>query len=209
MGPEETVPFVSEEGNQVEKQASYPGEDTSYTSQRELNGWYIYSWATEVFATICAAIFFPVNLEQLARENGVYAFDRMTPCTVDLGNITDITLAFQSLSEDKTRCIVHFLGITWMDSSSFALYTFSISTFLQTILVVSMSGAADYGTIFGVAPLMKGNFRKTFLLLFSCIALVSTVGFGIVAAVGPSVYILAALFAICSNVFIYPTVLIL
>jgi MFS-type transporter involved in bile tolerance (Atg22 family) len=36
----------------------------------------MYSWASEVFATICAAIFFPVNLEQLARENGVYAFDR-------------------------------------------------------------------------------------------------------------------------------------
>jgi len=37
---------------------------------------YMYAWASEVFATICAAIFFPVNLEQLARENGVYAFDR-------------------------------------------------------------------------------------------------------------------------------------
>ena len=26
--------------DQVEKQASYPGEDTSFTSQRELNGWF-------------------------------------------------------------------------------------------------------------------------------------------------------------------------
>ena len=25
--------------DQVEKQAAYPGEDLSYTSQRELNGW--------------------------------------------------------------------------------------------------------------------------------------------------------------------------
>jgi MFS transporter, UMF1 family len=112
-------------------------------------GRYMYSWSSEVFATICAAIFFPVNLEQLARENGVYAFDRTTPCTTNL-NITDPSIsnvfAIQGLSEDKTRCVVHFLGLTWMDSSSFALYTFSISTFLQTILVVSMSGAADYGT---------------------------------------------------------------
>jgi MFS transporter, UMF1 family len=112
---------------------------------------YMYSWATEVFATICAAIFFPVNLEQLARENGVYAFDRTTPCTTNLGNVTDpsmssIMFAAQGLGEDKSRCVVHFLGLTWMDSSSFALYTFSISTFLQTILVISMSGAADYGT---------------------------------------------------------------
>jgi hypothetical protein len=30
----------AEAPDHVEKQASYPGEDTSYTSQRELNGWY-------------------------------------------------------------------------------------------------------------------------------------------------------------------------
>jgi Vacuole effluxer Atg22 like len=144
----------------IEKQAAYPGEDTSFTSKRELRGWYVlsgdvanhrymYAWATEVFATICAAIFFPVNLEQLARENGVYAFDRLTPCTQPLPNITDpslfTTFVLQPIAEDRSRCVIHFLGLTWMDSSSFALYTFSISTFLQTILVVSMSGAADYG----------------------------------------------------------------
>jgi MFS transporter, UMF1 family len=111
----------------------------------------MYAWATEVFATICAAIFFPVNLEQLARENGVYAFDRMTPCTTSLDNIGDPSMSSifstQGMSEDKSRCLVHFLGLIWMDSSSFALYTFSISTFLQTILVISMSGAADYGMV--------------------------------------------------------------
>jgi len=111
----------------------------------------MYAWASEVFATICAAIFFPVNLEQLARENGVYASDRTTPCTSNLGNITNpsiMSLGVQALpTEDKSRCVIHFLGLTWMDSSSFALYTFSISTFLQTIVVVSMSGAADYGTL--------------------------------------------------------------
>jgi hypothetical protein len=30
----------TEHPDHIEKQASYPGEDTSYTSQRELNGWY-------------------------------------------------------------------------------------------------------------------------------------------------------------------------
>ena len=29
----------TDRSDHVEKQASYPGEDTSYTSQRELNGW--------------------------------------------------------------------------------------------------------------------------------------------------------------------------
>ena len=45
-----------------------------------------------------------------------------------------------------------------------------------------------------------GNFRKTFLILFSCVALASAVGFGIVAAVGPTVYLLASLCAINANV---------
>jgi MFS transporter, UMF1 family len=134
---------AADASDHVEKQASYPGEDTSLTSPRELRGWYMYAWSSEVFATICAAIFFPVNLEQLARENGVLNYDRTTPCTGGL-NLTAISTAMLS-DEDRTRCVIHFLGITWMDSSSFALYTFSISTFLQTILVISMSGAADYG----------------------------------------------------------------
>ena len=136
----------------------------------------MYAWSSEVFATICAAIFFPVNLEQLARENGVYAFDRTTPCTTNLGNITDPSVnstMFFSMAdgvvEDKNRCVIHFLGLTWMDSSSFALYTFSISTFLQTILVISMSGAADYGTficlnlIDGYRKLSKNVFDIVFL----------------------------------------------
>jgi MFS transporter, UMF1 family len=166
----------------------------------------MYAWASEVFATICAAIFFPVNLEQLARENGVYAFDRKTPCTVSLNAtipspISDLFTLQALPTEDPHRCVVHFLGITWMDSSSFALYTFSISTFLQTILVISMSGAADYGTSPSDST-NAGNFRKTFLLLFSTISLAATVGFGIVAAVGPSVYILASLCAILANVFV-------
>jgi len=36
-----TVLTDSDQPDHVEKQASYPGEDTSYTSQRELNGWYL------------------------------------------------------------------------------------------------------------------------------------------------------------------------
>jgi UMF1 family MFS transporter len=106
----------------------------------------MYAWSSEVFATICAAIFFPVNLEQLARENGVYAFDRTTPCTTNLGNITDPSVNSTMFFSMADGVVEDFLGLTWMDSSSFALYTFSISTFLQTILVISMSGAADYGT---------------------------------------------------------------
>ena len=36
----ETETLDPEAPDHIEKQASYPGEDTSYTSQRELNGWF-------------------------------------------------------------------------------------------------------------------------------------------------------------------------
>ena len=39
------LPNDSDQPDHVEKQATYPGEDTSYTSQRELNGWYTDSHA--------------------------------------------------------------------------------------------------------------------------------------------------------------------
>jgi len=45
MGPQATQEpadnaATPEIPDQIEKQAAYPGEDVSYTSQRELNGWY-------------------------------------------------------------------------------------------------------------------------------------------------------------------------
>ena len=58
----------------------YQGEDTSPTTQRELNGWYAYPVAAEVFAVVAVGAFLPVVLEQLARENGVLFGDRTTPC---------------------------------------------------------------------------------------------------------------------------------
>ena len=58
----------------------YQGEDTRPTTQRELNGWYAYPVAAEVYAVVAVGAFLPVLLEQLARENGVLFGDRATPC---------------------------------------------------------------------------------------------------------------------------------
>lgn len=65
------------------------------------------------------------------------------------------------------------------------MYTFSISVLIQSLLIVSMSGAADHG-----------RFRKTFLLVFAVIGAIATMLF---LAVIPSLYLLGALLAIVAN----------
>ncbi|CAO2651776.1 Nn.00g000590.m01.CDS01 [Neocucurbitaria sp. VM-36] len=92
-----------EEDTAIYLRARYEGEDTSPTTTRELNGWYAYPIAAEVFAVVAVGnithlslpntsiylaassnknigAFLPVVLEQLARENGVFFSDRSKPC---------------------------------------------------------------------------------------------------------------------------------
>ncbi len=65
------------------------------------------------------------------------------------------------------------------------MYTFSISVLVQTLIIISMSGAADHG-----------RSRKTLLLAFAVTGAVSTMLFLLVV---PKVYLLGALFAIIAN----------
>lgn len=65
------------------------------------------------------------------------------------------------------------------------MYTFSISVFIQAILIISMSGAADHG-----------KYRKTFLLCFAVIGAIATMLF---LPTPPKLYLLDALFAIIGN----------
>jgi MFS-type transporter involved in bile tolerance (Atg22 family) len=81
-----------------------------------------------------AGTYIPVTLEQLASENGVLNSDKTTPC-----------IARTNLFEDD-RCVFRIFG-KWVDTASFALYVFSISVLLQALVVISMSGAADHGSI--------------------------------------------------------------
>lgn len=66
------------------------------------------------------------------------------------------------------------------------MYTFSISVFVQALVIISMSGAADHG-----------RYRKTFLLAFAFTGAVATMLF---LPLTPNVYILAAFCAIIGNV---------
>ena len=173
---------------------SYPGEDTRLTSTKELSGWYSYGWAAEVFVICGVGSFIPITLEQLARERGVLLSDRAVSCSAGLNTTMPIdspntTLSYGEVNAsspraDRGQCIINFFG-TDINTASFAMYTFSISVFIQALLIISMSGAADHG-----------RYRKSLLLTFAFTGAVATMLF---LAVIPKVYALGALLAIISN----------
>jgi UMF1 family MFS transporter len=72
-----------------------------------------------------------------------------------------------------------------INTASFAMYTFSISVFLQFLVIISMSGAADHG-----------NYRKTLLVIFAFTGAIATTLF---LPIQPHTVILGAIFAIIAN----------
>ncbi|KAI4121575.1 MAG: hypothetical protein LQ338_006285 [Usnochroma carphineum] len=66
------------------------------------------------------------------------------------------------------------------------MYTFSISVFIQSLVIISMSGAADHGI-----------YRKRLLLCFAFTGAVATMLF---LAIVPKIYLLGGLLAIVANV---------
>ena len=121
----------------------YEDEDISPTTKRELQGWYCYGMAAEVFAVTGSGSFLPVTIEQLARENGVLYSDRKTPCVGAAANAAR-DLISRAPKTDKDQCIVHFFG-TDMTTAAFTMYTFSVAVFIQALTLVSFSSVADHG----------------------------------------------------------------
>src|SRR6201994_4851587 len=135
----------------------YEGEDTRPTSSKELRGFYAYSWASEVFVICGMGSFIPITLEQLARESGVLASDHKTPCVSGIEPPSRNSTSTRSSPprHDAQQCLLPIFGME-INTASFAMYTFSISVFLQFLVIISMSGAADHG-----------NYRKTLLVIFA------------------------------------------
>lgn len=121
----------------------------------------------------CLGSFIPILLESLARENGTL-LRTGEPC----GPSDD-------KNNDAKQCVVHILGVE-VNTTSFAMYTFSISVFVQALLVVSISSAADHG-----------QYRKKLLLGFAWVGSCSVM---LYIFVSKNLYLLAALLAIISNV---------
>ena len=129
-----------------------------------------------------------------ARERGVLLSDGAVSCSAGINTTTPaeipkITPSYEeahalSPRANKGQCIIDFFG-TNINTASFAMYTFSISVFLQALLIISMSGAADHG-----------HYRKSLLLSFAFMGAVATMLF---LAISPKIYALGALLAIISN----------
>ncbi|KAI5302221.1 hypothetical protein KEM56_000904 [Ascosphaera pollenicola] len=92
--------------------------------------------------------------------------------------------AFVVCAMDASQCLIWFFGHK-VNTASFAMYTFSISVAIQSLLIISMSAAADHGM-----------FRKRFLLIFAFIGSISLMLF---IGVSARFYILAGLIAVISN----------
>ncbi|PYH47720.1 MFS transporter [Aspergillus saccharolyticus JOP 1030-1] len=166
----------------------YPGDDTRFTSKKELAGWYSYGWAAEVFAVCAMGSFLPITLEQMARERGVLLSDQITPCSASWNHSPNhappILVYAKPGSPRAAQCVVNILGFQ-LNTASFAMYTFSVSVFVQAIFIVSMSGAADHG-----------NHRKMLLVLFAFVGSAFTM---LYLAISSELYILGALCAVIAN----------
>jgi MFS transporter, UMF1 family len=185
---------------------TYPDQDNRLTSVREILAWYSYCFASEVYAVVSLstnlygqrlipATYIPVTLEQLASEKGVLFSDLTTPCRPTGPSDHPVLPRF----ENGERCVFKLFGLWWVDTASFALYVFSLSVLLQALVVISMSGAADHGSLASKENLMTGRHRKNLLVAFAMIGSVTCMFF---AAVGKGGALWAGLLAIIGNVYI-------
>lgn len=178
MGP--LIPSSGEE-----RGGGFRGEDARPTSKKELWGFYMYGWASEVFVVCGMGSFIPITLEQLARERGFLQSDRSIPCTAGLEiPAVNGTSPHPDRPNDAPQCIVNLLGLD-INTASFAMYTFSLSVLFQALVIISMSGAADHG-----------HYRKTFLLVFAGIGSIATM---LYLPTTPSVLLLGSILAIVAN----------
>lgn len=151
--------------------------------------WKTIARGTLVINLIRKGSFLPITLEQMARDRGVLLSDKSTPCGATWKSSWQaIGSENPEYSEQATpsagQCVIYILGAE-VNTASFAMYTFSVSVFIQAILIISMSGAADHG-----------SYRKMLLVIFAFIGAISTMLF---IAVSPNVFFLGGILAIIAN----------
>ncbi|VEU22895.1 DEKNAAC103991 [Brettanomyces naardenensis] len=159
------------------------------TTKLEILGWCLYAWASEPFIVSAVGTYVPIILEQIARDNGVQNGDKISPCK---GSRNDpVPYPPQQppppgpSTADNSCVLPVFNGKFYIDTSSYALYTFSFSVLIQTICVISMSGAAD-----------RGAHRKSLLIGFAIFGALTTICYWFVR---PNGYYMASFLAIVAN----------
>lgn len=169
--------------NETEFEQFHISPDRNPTTRNELYGWYSYAWASEPFGATAISTFIPLLLERFARQVGVYGEDHSTPCTSSISHAPNSTLALRDVPDQS--CVINVAGGVYINTSSFALYTFSFSVLIQTLSVISVSGAAD-----------RGHSRKRLFLWF---ALVGSIATSLFIFATPKHYLIASLLTVISN----------
>ncbi|AGO10801.1 AaceriAFR714Wp [[Ashbya] aceris (nom. inval.)] len=157
--------------------------DVSATN-RNVFGWYLYAFSSEPFIVSAMSTYFPLLLEEFARNSGVRVEDHGVPCG----------------AEDK-HCVLPLFGRkVFVDTSSFALYTFALGVLLQTVLVISVSGVVDvcktvrfkrnvllaFGMAGGLATCSIALLRGNQYYVLALLTVVSNCCYGVINVVGNS-----------------------
>ncbi|CAI4037556.1 hypothetical protein SMKI_03G0290 [Saccharomyces mikatae IFO 1815] len=148
-------------------------------AQNNIKGWYAYSFSSEPFVVSAVSTYIPLLLQQFASINGVKVHDHSIPCLSEMGGGSD-------------KCVLGlFNNRIYVDTSSFALYVFSLSVLFQTIIVISVSGIVDlWGSV---------KFKGRVLVWFSVVGALSTVA--ISKLNDTQIYSLAGLYIVANGCF--------
>lgn len=187
---------IRPEGDETNELTEYSQRNDDHvsppTNKREITGWCLYAWASEPFIVSAVGAYVPIILEQIARDNGVLPSDKISPCRGSDNQPVPYPPQ-DSNSEHISKsggvpsaCVLPIFNRRfYVDTSSYALYTFSLSVLVQAICVISMSGAAD-----------KGSYRKTLLIWFAVLGGVTTMMYWFIREDG---YYMASFLAIIAN----------
>lgn len=163
------------------------------TTKRDIFAWALIALAAEPYVVSVLGTYTPILLEQLARENGVLESDHLTPCTAFSSPPGNEPIPnppppdqFNAYQDAAPTCVLPLWGNKfYIDTSSYALYTFSFSVLIQTICVLTISGIAD-----------NSNYKKRLIVFFGIFGGISTSCFFFVDKHN---YYMASILAILAN----------
>lgn len=163
----------------------FPSYDLFLLAKRNITGWFFYAFSSEPFTVSAISTYIPLLLEQFARKSGVNINDHSIPCTPNGVEKCDLGL---------------FNNKLYVDTQSFALYTFSISVFIQAIVVISVSGLVDmwktirikclvmllFGTLGSIFSILIYSLRKDQFYMLALCCIFGNTCYGVVNVVGNS-----------------------
>lgn len=156
------------------------------TRNTDIFAWALIALAAEPYVVSVLGTFSPILLEQLARNNGVLDSDHLTPCVTPPGEQPIPQPPHNFLQQNTEACVLPiFGGRLYIDTSSYALYTFSVAVLAQTVSVLTISGIAD-----------NSNYKKQLLVTFGVIGSLATMLFFLLNSEN---YYIASLLAIIAN----------